>query len=319
VATRPLVSVFTPTYNGEAFVAETIESVFAQSYTPIEHVLIDDASTDRTPAILEDYAARHPDRIRVLRHTERAGPCRRRNEAIAAARGEYLAWLDHDDVWLPEKIERQAEALGRDPQAAVVYTQYEIFDHDTGRTSSSSKLEDDGDLLGQLFLKSAFFASSTALIRREAMARGGIRLREADFSWGDDLFLWLELSLDWHGVLVDEVLARLRQHRSNESVRIARTNPYPRTIRLLHEFLQVHPEAVERLGADRRRGIARHHALGAIYELERDRKGRAAAYAARAAVRDPAGAARYVARRVTRPARERLRASRDGGSSTRRR
>src|SRR5918994_1896974 len=120
---RPLVSVLTATYNGEAFVAETIESVLAQTYPHVEHVLVDDGSTDGTPAILEEYARRHPDRVRVLLRQANAGPTRRRNEAFEASRGELLAWIDHDDLWAPTKLERQVPALEQDPTVGLVYTQ----------------------------------------------------------------------------------------------------------------------------------------------------------------------------------------------------
>jgi hypothetical protein len=132
------------------------------------------------------------------------------------------------------------------------------------------------------------------------MERRGLRFRERDFSWGDDHFLWLGLSLDARGELVDEVLTRLRRHGANESVRLAQDNLYPRSIDLLDEFLHAFPEAVARVGGARRRGVARHQALAAIYELQRGRRARAAGYALRAAAHDPRGAARYLRRRLAR-------------------
>jgi glycosyltransferase involved in cell wall biosynthesis len=297
---RPLVSVLTATRNGERFAAETIESVLAQTYPNVEHVLVDDASTDGTAAILEDYAQRYPDRVRVVRFDERAGPTRRRNDALDAARGEYLAWLDHDDLWLPTKLARQVEVLERDPTIGFVFTQWELFDHDSGQELERSEIRDGGDTLRRLVVEGCFIASSTVLWRRAVMERRGLRFRDRDFSWGDDHFLWLGLALDSRGELVDEQLTRLRRHGANESVRLARSNLYPRSIALIDEFLDAFPEARARVGGARRLGVARHHALAAIYELQRGRRGRAAAYALRAAARDPAGAARYTWRRLAR-------------------
>jgi glycosyltransferase involved in cell wall biosynthesis len=293
-AQRPLVSVITVTYNRARFFAETIESVLAQTYAPIEHVLVDDASSDATPEILDEYAARYPDRIRVFKMTERAGPCRRRNDAIDRARGDLFAWLDDDDIWLPHKIERQVDLLEREPDVGFVYTQWELFEHGTGRVLERSHLEPGGDTLERLAVLGCFITPSTVVWRREAMERRGLRLREVDFSWGDDYILPLELALDWRGALVDDVLTRLRRHDSNESVRLAQQNPYPRVIELLDEFLEAHPEALDRLGNARRRGVARHLALAAIYELEKGRRGRAAVFAIRAAALDPGGALRYA-------------------------
>jgi len=295
---KQLVSVLTATYNGAEFIAETIESVLAQTHEELEHILVDDGSTDDTRAVLERYATQHPEQVRVVEFDDRAGPTRRRNDALDTARGEYLAWLDHDDLWAPEKTARQLDALTAEPAAAVAYTQWEMFDHDSGDVFARSALRGGGDFLQRLFTEGCFLASSTALIRREAMARRGLRFRDAHFSWGDDHYLWLELALDWDAVLVDEVLVRLRRHRANESVRLANENSYRWSIALLDEFLAAHPEAGARVGTARRRGIAFHRALGAIYELQRGRRARAAVLALRAGVRDPAGAARYVRRRA---------------------
>jgi teichuronic acid biosynthesis glycosyltransferase TuaG len=303
---RPLVSVITATHNGERFVAETLETVLAQTYAPIEHVLVDDASTDATPEILDDYASRHPDRIRVTKRNERAGPCRRRNDALNEARGDFLAWLDHDDLWLPHKIERQMDVLEEESDVGFVYTQWELFEHDTGRVLERSDISPEGDTLRRLVVEGCFVASSTVLFRRGAMERRGIRLRETDFSWGDDHMLWLELALDWRGALVDEVLTRLRRHGANESVRLAQQNPYPRSIELVDEFLDAHPEAADRLGAARRRGVARHLAFAAIHEHGRGHRLRAGVFALRAAALNPAGAVRYARWRLGRRRRARL-------------
>ena len=297
---RPLVSVLTAAHNSASFVGETIESVLAQTYPSVEHVLIDDGSTDETAAILAGYAERHPERVRVVHFDDRAGPTRRRNDALAVARGTHLAWLDHDDLWLPEKLERQVAALERDARVGFVYTQWELFDDATGRVLERSHIAPDGDTLRRLFVEGCFVASSTVLWRRDVMERRGTRIRDAHFSWGDDHFLWLTLALDSEGALVDDVLTRLRRHDRNESVRLAQENMYPRSIELLDEFLEQYPEADARIGNARRLGAAHQYALGAIYELERGRRGRAALFAARAAARDPRGAARYVRRRLLR-------------------
>jgi glycosyltransferase involved in cell wall biosynthesis len=294
------VSVLTATHNGALFVAETLDSVLAQTHRAVVHVVVDDGSIDATPEILRGYAERHPDRIVVIERGETAGPTRRRNEALEAARGTYLAWLDHDDVWSPEKLERQVAVLERDPRVGFVYTQWELFDHDSGRVLERSHTRPDGDTLSRLFVEGCFVASSTVLWRRDVMEGRGLRFRDKHFSWGDDHYLWLGLALDSRGELVDEVLTRLRRHGTNESVRLARENPYPRSIELLDEFLASFPEAEKRIGDARRRGIAHHHALAAIYELQHRRRAKAALYAVRAAARDPAGAARYVRGRLAR-------------------
>jgi teichuronic acid biosynthesis glycosyltransferase TuaG len=303
---RPLVSVLTPTYEAAAFVSETVESVLAQTYEPVEHVLVDDGSTDRTPELLAELTRAHAGRIRVVRFPERAGPCRRRNDALAAARGSLIAWLDHDDVWLPTKLERQLEALSAAPAAVLSFTQYEEFDDGTGAILSRSALHDEGDLLQRLFVEGCFIASSTVVFRRAALARRDLRFRDREFSFGDDYWLWLGLLLDGDAVLVDEPLVRLRRHGANESARLGRENFHLRRIALLREFLDEFPEAAERFGSACRSGLARHYVAAAGYELERGRRLRAARAAARAAVLDPAGASRFALRAARRAPRRLL-------------
>jgi glycosyltransferase involved in cell wall biosynthesis len=270
---RPLVSVIMPTYNAAAFVAETIESVLAQTYDPIELVVVDDASDDATPEIVERYAQRCPDRLRFRRASERAGPCRRRNDALDLAGGVLIAWLDHDDLWEPDKTARQVEVLQTRPEVGLVYSGYEAFDSETREPVPwrDRESEAEGDVLIPLFVRGCFVGSLTALFRREVLTRRQMRLREVDFSFGDDYFLWLVLSLDWQVVRIDEVLAYYRLHSDNESKRLGETNFHLRRIALLREFLEQYPEAGPRLGKWRRRGIARHFISAAHFESRRSR------------------------------------------------
>lgn len=279
----PLVSVIMPTYNGAEFVGESIESVLGQTYDSIELVVVDDGSTDGTPDVVAAYEKRHPGRIRLERKREQRGPCRRRNDAIDLARGELIAWLDQDDLWLPEKTEREVGVLLARPEVGLVYSGYEAFDSESGETLPwrDRESEAEGDVLVPLFVRGCFVASLTAVFRREVLTRRAMRLREADFSFGDDYYLWLALSLDWQVALVDEVLARYRRHPRNESLRLGGTNFHLRRIELLREFLADFPEAASRLGPWRRRGLARHYLRAASFEAASSRS-RAAAPALRA-------------------------------------
>ena len=296
---RPLVSVIMPTYNGEDFVAETIESVLSQTYEPIELVVVDDASNDDTPDIVASYAERVPGRIRLESRQERLGPTRRRNDALALAEGPLIAWLDQDDLWLPHKTERQVEVMRERPDVGLVYAGYEAFDDETGETlpwrDRSSEAE--GDVLVPLFVHGCFVGSLTALFRREVLARRNLRLRDADFSFGDDYYLWLELSLDWQVVRIDEVLARYRRHGQNESSRLAGTNFHLKRVALLREFLDEFPEARRRLGTWRKRGLAEHYLKAADFESHRSR-----VWSAFALARAMALAPRYTARALRRRA-----------------
>ncbi len=114
----PAVSVITPAWNAAAFIGETIESVQAQTITDWEMVIVDDGSTDTTPAVVESYAARDP-RIHLLRQPN-SGPSAARNRAMAAARGQFFAFLDSDDRWSPTYLASQLAVFTAHPETALV-------------------------------------------------------------------------------------------------------------------------------------------------------------------------------------------------------
>ena len=110
---KPLVSVVTPVYNGEAFLRETLDSIFAQDYEPFEVIVVDDGSSDGSGAIARSYPT-----VRYIRQ-ENQGPAAARNAGIAAARGEFLAFVDADDVILPNKLAVQVGYLLEHPETSV--------------------------------------------------------------------------------------------------------------------------------------------------------------------------------------------------------
>src|SRR5262249_35097739 len=114
-----LVSVVIPTYNAGADVVEAVQSVLAQTYQEFEILIVDDGSTDDTETALRRFG----ERVRYFKQ-DRSGPSAARNRAILNARGAYLAFLDADDLWLPEKLDRQVRFLDARPQMVLAYTDY---------------------------------------------------------------------------------------------------------------------------------------------------------------------------------------------------
>src|SRR4029079_10856270 len=125
---RALVSVIMIFRDEERFIKHAIESVFAQVYNDWELLLVDDGSRDGSPLIARDYERRFPRKVRCLEHPEHEsrGMSASRNLGINEAKGELIAFLDADDLWLPEKLEEQVAILDSHPEAAMVYgaTQY---------------------------------------------------------------------------------------------------------------------------------------------------------------------------------------------------
>lgn len=124
----PLVSVVTPVYNATRWLPQTLASVCAQTLTDWEHILVDDGSTDNSREIVEAAVARDP-RIRLLCTPCNGGPAAGRNMALGAARGRFIAFLDADDLWLPEKLARCVEWM-IDEGHAFIYHDYRHISHD---------------------------------------------------------------------------------------------------------------------------------------------------------------------------------------------
>lgn len=118
----PLVSVVIPAWNAERWIAETLNSVQGQTWSSLEIILVDDGSTDQTASIVQrDFPA-----VRYI-HQANAGQAAARNRGVAAAQGEFIAFLDSDDLWLPEKIASQLRLIANTPEVSLVFCDYESF------------------------------------------------------------------------------------------------------------------------------------------------------------------------------------------------
>lgn len=170
---EPLVSFLIPVYNGEAYLEEAIRSARAQTYDPIEIVVVDDGSTDESPAILARLAA-EDGRIRVHRQ-ENAGHAGALNAALALARGELVAILDCDDEALPDRVETQVRAFEDDPALAAVGGAAELIDH-TGRSFHTLEFPTEPDDIRRTLETDCPFLHSAVTMRRAAvLGVGGYR------------------------------------------------------------------------------------------------------------------------------------------------
>jgi len=136
-----LVSIVTPCFNVERYLEEAIESVLGQTYSHWELLLVDDGSGDRSPEIAARWVADHPDRVRYLEHPNRRnqGTSASRNLGIRHAHGEFVAFLDADDVWLSGHLAGQVALLERHPEVGLVYGPTEEWYGWTGRLEDSAR------------------------------------------------------------------------------------------------------------------------------------------------------------------------------------
>jgi len=169
----PPISVVMPAYNAAATIARALDSIAAQTQPPAEVIVVDDASTDATGAI----AAAHPLRPKILRHPTNRGGAAALHSGLEAASSDWVAFLDADDAWLPEKLAAQTEALAGEPEALVVATGFVFVDRE-GREAweygVTPFVHEGREFWRNLLLDSAILQSSALVRRRVVLATGGV-------------------------------------------------------------------------------------------------------------------------------------------------
>jgi glycosyltransferase involved in cell wall biosynthesis len=191
----PIVTVVVPAYNAEATLAETLESALAQTCRDLEVVVVNDGSSDQTTAIAKAYAARDP-RLRLIEQPN-GGVARARNTGIAAARGAYIAPLDADDLWRPDKLDRQLKAFqSGGPDAGLAYSWSLLIDHDGNVTGAMPPAKLDGYVLHRHLAWNFIGNGSTPLVRTELLRRHLYEpaLRDSGCEGGEDYLMQLQLA-----------------------------------------------------------------------------------------------------------------------------
>lgn len=204
---KELVSVIIPTYNRAAWVSRAIDSVLAQTYRPIEILVVDDGSMDNTPTVLSEYG----NQITIIRQ-DNQGVSHARNTGLRQVNGEYVAFLDSDDIWGHNKISDQVNTLRQNPQALVCYTWY-IYVDERGRFLRAFQPSYDGDIFDQLYFNN-FIITPSILTRRECFWDGDVLRHQFDTSinYWEDWQVWLELALSWEFCCVPKYLVCVTDH-----------------------------------------------------------------------------------------------------------
>lgn len=264
-----LVSVIIPCYNGEQFLGEAIDSALRQTVREIEVIVVDDGSTSTGP---RDLVAGYSDRIRYIRQDNK-GISAARNTGIEAARGDLIAFLDDDDVWLPEKLEKQLEFLervrfdGRDVglvSTAFIYTDESL--NEIGRFS----LPYAGLVFDQLMFTDLVGLPSSVIVPHAVLeAVGGFN---DDLRASEDYDLWLRIASRYEIFSLNEYLVKYRQRLSTVSrdpVRMVETNR--RVTEMLIERERLDEPTARAVWTARRTSYAQRHRRHA-YELLKTEK-----------------------------------------------
>ena len=217
------VSVIIPCYNSAATVTCAIDSVSDQTFTDWEIVAINDGSTDNTKAILESYAQKSIQKIRVFSQPNQ-GQTVAKNIGIKNSKGKFIAFLDSDDVWAPEKLQEQVAAMESNPSLGLCYTSaYKInsLGFKTGRITPSTLYR--GNCFRNLVLRNNIVASSV-MIRRDLLGRVGLfdESLEACENWD----LWIRISRISPIEYIDKPLTSYRVHGGNMSKNIERMRSF---------------------------------------------------------------------------------------------
>jgi len=209
----PLVSVIIPVYNGERYIAETIRSVIAQTESSWEIIVVNDGSKDKSLGILIGLAVEEL-RLHVL-SVKNGGVSRARNAGVAEARGKYLAFVDQDDLWTPEKLKRQLALFRENPELGIVFTNESIIDNTGAKVKPKvlSLSEKNRGWVFDEFVFECFMPVSSVMMTRQLFDKvGGF---DPQYGLAEDYDFFLKAVRIAPVDYVDEPLLLYREHRQS--------------------------------------------------------------------------------------------------------
>jgi teichuronic acid biosynthesis glycosyltransferase TuaG len=203
---KEIVSIITPLYNSEEFIKDTIDSVLSQTYTNWEMIIVDDCSTDNSVEITSRIIDTNP-KIRLIKLKKNVGSALSRNSALQVAKGRYIAFLDSDDLWFPDKLEKQLLFMS-ERKIPISFTSYELIDE-----NGINKMHTihSVDKLNQIdYLKNTIIGFSTSMIDTKIV---GNDFRMKDIRTRQDTSLWITLlGKGFFAYGINEVLVKYRTH-----------------------------------------------------------------------------------------------------------
>lgn len=202
-----LVSIIVPVYNVEKYIVETLDCVRAQTYSAWELLLVEDGGSDRSADVIAEYAEATGDtRIRLIRQPSNMGAARARNRGLKEAQGRYIAYLDADDLWVPEKLERELEFM-KEKNAAFVFTGYEFADENGKGTGRIVRVPE--TLVYKEALKNTTIFTTTVMFDTEKIDK---ELLEMPVIKSEDTALWWKVLRNGYVAYgLDENLVKYRR------------------------------------------------------------------------------------------------------------
>lgn len=207
---KPLISVIIPAYNRENVIERAIKSATVQTYSNLEIIIVDDASTDNTKDKVRQI---NDKRIVYLSHKTNRGASTARNTGIKKARGEYIAFLDSDDQWFAQKLEKQIAVLKKNFDCSVIYSRYYIIKGKKKKLSVWPEIKKHQGKLNSQLLIGNFITTSSTLLKKEILEKSG--LFDEKLPAYQDWEFFLRLSKFTNYAFIDEPLLNQYQDEKN--------------------------------------------------------------------------------------------------------
>jgi len=265
----PLVSVVLPTYNYARFLPESVGSVLSQTYAHYEVIVVDDGSTDNTKDVLNPCMQK----IRYIKLEQNKGLPIARNTGIRSARGEYIAFIDADDIWLPEKLQTDIEYFDKQQNAGMVYSkQVNIDEHGGVIDADVKKRLPSGNIFIQLFSEQNFVISSSVVVRKNVFETTG--LFDEQLVNCQDWDMWLRIAFYFNVTGINKTLVKYRHNPHSLSKNRNNVLKYQKIIidKMYNNFKDKENGIHEKLYKKR---LASHYAKVGRYYLRTGDKNRA--------------------------------------------
>lgn len=273
----PLVSVIVPVYNVEAYITATLQSVLAQTFTDFEVLVVNDGSGDRSMALVRQCT---DPRLKII-HQENRGLAGARNTGIRYAQGQYLAFLDSDDLWLPEKLAKHVQHLQANPQVGVSFCRSSFID-DAGNPLGIHQMPKLTDItLEHLLCRNPISNGSVPVIRREVLAEiaftqnryGSVETFyfDEDFRSSEDIECWVRImaQTDWQIEGIPDALTLYRVNNQGLSANVEKQ--FESWLRMLQKTAGYAPALVDQWGDKAKAYQYRYLARRAVRSQDIDR------------------------------------------------
>ena len=264
----PKVSIIIPTYNRADLLLQALESVFAQTYQNYEVIVSDDGSTDNTEEVIQQFR----EKINYLKNAHSGLPSVARNAALNQANGKYIAFLDSDDLWLPDKLKIQVDVLENNPRIGLVCSNAFLTNVDGKQGEQLYQIPGNGRS-GSVFLdllQDNFVITSSVMLRRDTLEKAGNFSEAKELQVGEDYALWLKIALHWEVEYLEKPL--IIYHDSPQtSIRKKQDMPgyWRGMIYILKSIYDEVLDSKSKRAVKLRLGVHRKHLIGSLFKGRR--------------------------------------------------